>query len=162
MIAHKSGTTEAGLGFALADIPGFASPEAILEAGVKYLYVAEICYAFALAFAKLSILAFYWRMFSLSSIRLPIQILVGASVVWLIIRTFMAVFHCVPIAAFWDKSIEDASCNINDSQFFFGTVLVHLILDLVILALPVVQIQRLQLKLGKKVAVIALFMFGVL
>ena len=119
-------------------------------------------YAFSLAFSKMSILGMYWRLFSTSSIRLPIQILFGASVVWLIIRTFMAIFHCVPVHAFWDHSVPDARCDINDSEFFFGTVLVHLLIDLVILALPVMQVRQLQLRFGQKVGVIGLFMFGIL
>lgn len=126
------------------------------------LWIAEILYAFALAFAKLAILAFYWRMFKISNIRLPILILAGCSVVWLIIRTFMAIFHCVPVYAFWDKTVKNATCAIDDSQFFFGTVLVHLFIDIAILALPVMQVRQLQLRTGQKIAVIALFMFGIL
>lgn len=82
--------------------------------------------------------------------------------IWLIIRTFMAIFHCVPVDAFWDHAIEDSRCDIDDSKFFFGTVLVHLIIDIGILALPVFQVKNLQLRLGQKIAVTGLFMFGIL
>ena len=74
----------------------------------------------------------------------------------------MAIFHCVPVEAFWDKSIEDARCDIDDSKFFFGTVLVHLMIDICILVLPIVQVKHLQLRLGQKIGVIGLFMFGIL
>lgn len=134
----------------------------VLEMSRLLLWNAEIFYAFSLAFSKLSILGFYWRLFKTSNIRLPIQILAVCSIVWLIIRTFMAIFHCVPVQAFWDHTIEDKVCNINDSKFFFGTVLVHLVIDLCVLALPVVQVKHLQLRVGQKVAVIGLFMFGIL
>lgn len=151
---------EAGLGRSLDTID--LEHETALTKSRLYLYVAEILYAFSLAFSKLSILGLYWRLFSTSSIRLPMQILVVLSFVWLIIRTFMAVFHCVPVHAFWDYSVEGARCDINDSQFFFGTVLAHLIIDLVILALPVIQVRQLHLKRGQKIGVIGLFMFGIL
>jgi hypothetical protein len=154
------GAGHAGLGHRLEDIP-IGVDEALKQSKFS-LYLAEIFYAFSLAFSKMSILCFYWRLFRTSNIRLPIQILMGCSIVWLIIRTFMAIFHCVPVQAFWDSTVEGAVCNIDDSKFFFGTVLVHLIIDLVILALPVVEVKHLQLRIGQKVAVIALFMFGIL
>jgi hypothetical protein len=68
----------------------------------------------------------------------------------------------VPVSAFWDKSIEDSVCAIDDSKFFFGTVLTHLILDIFILALPVLEVKNLRLPLGQKIGVIGLFMFGIL
>ncbi|CAH0019933.1 unnamed protein product [Clonostachys rhizophaga] len=111
---------------------------------------------------KFSILGFYWRFLSKSNIRIPIQILATCSLLWLIIRTFLAIFHCVPVQAFWDKTIEGAVCSINDSKFFFGTVLVHLIIDVFILVLPVLQVKRLQLRSAEKAAVLSLFMFGTL
>lgn len=154
------GVVHAGLGRPLDEVP--LPREEALTLSLLYLYFAELMYAFSLAFSKMSILGMYWRLFSQSDIRLPIQVLFGCSVVWLIIRTFMAIFHCVPVYAFWDHSIEGARCDINDSEFFFGTVLVHLLIDIVILMLPVMQVRKLHLRLGQKVGVIGLFMFGVL
>jgi hypothetical protein len=139
----------------LEDIP--IDVDEALEQSTFSLYLAEIFYAFSLAFSKMSILCFYWRLFSASNIRLPIQILMGCSAVWLTIRTFMAVFHCVPVQAFWDSTIEGAVCHIDDSKFFFGTVMVHLLIGLAVLALLVVEVKHLQLRAGQKVAVTALF-----
>ncbi|EXL66852.1 hypothetical protein FOPG_16996 [Fusarium oxysporum f. sp. conglutinans race 2 54008] len=154
-------TIHAGLGRRLEDVEGL-TPKQALQLSHLLLWNAELFYASSLAFSKLSILGFYWRLFSRSNIRVPIQILAVLSLIWLIIRTFLAIFHCVPVQAFWDKSIKDAVCTIDDSKFFFGTVLVHLLLDISILALPVLQVMNLHLKAGQKIAVIALFMFGIL
>lgn len=73
----------------------------------------------------------------------------------------MAIFHCVPVQAFWNSSVK-GTCKIKDSKFFFGTVLAHLIIDIAILVLPIMQIRTLQLPIAKKTAVIAMFMFGFL
>lgn len=48
--------------------------------------IAELTYATSLAFVKYSILAFYWRMFKTSSIKIPIIVLFVLSMIWLIIR----------------------------------------------------------------------------
>src|SRR6478735_1845355 len=50
------------------------------------LFIAELFYAFGLFFAKISILSLYWRMFRVTGIRLPIQILFGCSLVWITFR----------------------------------------------------------------------------
>lgn len=127
-----------------------------------YLFNVELMYAFSLFCSKLAILGMYWRLFSTSQIRLPIQILGVMSIIWVIIRTFLTIFHCVPTQAFWDKSIKDARCDIDNAKFFFGTTLTHLLLDVAILVLPVMQVRQLKLRMGQKVGVIGLFMFGIL
>jgi putative Ca2+/H+ antiporter (TMEM165/GDT1 family) len=119
-------------------------------------------------------------MFSQSTIKIPIIVLMVCTAIWLILRvgllfriyrpkqnanerqTFLAIFHCVPVQAFWDKSIKDAVCAIDDSKFFFGSVLAHLILDIAILALPAFQIGQLRLRRTQKIGIITMFMFGIL
>lgn len=124
------------------------------------MYCSQFCYAFSIASSKFAILGLYWRLFKLSSIRIPIQIMFVISLIWIILRTFMVIFHCVPVQAYWDKSIKNARCEINDAQFFFGTVLTHFVMDVIILVLPTIELSRLHLPLGQKLAVMGLFVIG--
>ncbi|KAK6086486.1 hypothetical protein SCUP234_01180 [Seiridium cupressi] len=151
--------TYSGLGLHLGDV-GLA-PELSLNRSLFFCYLAELFYAASLACSKFAVLAFYWRMFRTSNIKIPIITLLVATSIWLILRTFLTIFHCVPVQAFWDKSIPDATCRIDDSKFFFGTVLTHLFLDLAILSLPVLQVRKLQLRSAQKAGVTAMFMFGI-
>jgi len=73
-----------GLGLFLSDIR--ASVDHVLEVSRFTLWELELMYAFSLAMSKLSILALYWRLFRTSSIKLPIQVLAGCTVIWLILR----------------------------------------------------------------------------
>ncbi|KAM5341461.1 hypothetical protein ACJ41O_014492 [Fusarium nematophilum] len=150
-------------GFALhaTDIKGMTFEEAN-SLTKKYLFFIEHIYAFTLFFAKVSILSFYWRMFRVTNIKVAIQILMVCSVIWILARTFLTTFHCIPVYAFWDFSVKNATCAIESSKFFFGTVLAHVILDVLILILPIVQIQKLQLPKMQKVGIILMFMFGIL
>jgi hypothetical protein len=50
------------------------------------LWIGELFYTFALAPAKLAFLAFYWRVFGVSSIRMPVKILATAVTLWSFIR----------------------------------------------------------------------------
>jgi hypothetical protein len=58
--------------------------------------------------------------------------------------------------------MEHFTCAIKSSDFFFGTVLAHVLIDVGILILPIVQIQKLQLPTLQKIAIIFMFMFGIL
>lgn len=49
-------------------------------------WLGELFYAFSLAFSKLAILAFYWRMFKTSNLKLPIIVLAGCATIWLTLR----------------------------------------------------------------------------
>lgn len=75
-------------------------------------------------------------------------------------QTFLAIFHCVPVAKFWRPSIL-GHCEIDDSKFFFGTVFVHLVIDIIILALPIIEVRKLQLPLSQRLGIMAMFGFGV-
>ncbi|KAH6949744.1 hypothetical protein BKA56DRAFT_714736 [Ilyonectria sp. MPI-CAGE-AT-0026] len=150
-------------GFALhaTDVKGMTFEEAN-SLTKKYLFSIEHIYAFTLFFAKVSILSFYWRMLRVANIKLAIQALMVCSVIWILARTFLTTFHCIPVYAFWDFSVKNATCAVESSKFFFGTVLAHVILDVAILVLPIVQIQNLQLPKTQKVGIILMFMFGIL
>jgi hypothetical protein len=50
------------------------------------LWVAELFYTFALAASKITFLAFYWRIFRVSSITLPIKITGVVIICWAIVR----------------------------------------------------------------------------
>ncbi|KAH7312534.1 hypothetical protein B0I35DRAFT_437242 [Stachybotrys elegans] len=125
------------------------------------LFIAELLYAFALFFGKTSILMFYWRMFGVTNIKIAIKVLMGCAIIWIIVRTIMGIWHCIPVEAFWDVE-AGGHCAINDSRFFFGTLTVHIVIDVAILTLPVIQIQKLQLPKLQKLAVMIMFMFGIL
>ncbi|KAH7119727.1 hypothetical protein B0J11DRAFT_582236 [Dendryphion nanum] len=147
-----------GLGLYLDEIP--IPDHIILEKSRLILWNIELFYAFSLAFSKFAILAFYWRMFKTSDIKIPIKVLIGCTVIWLILRTFLAIFHCVPVQKFWQVQL-DGVCNINDSKFFFGTVLTHLVIDVAILALPVIEVQKLKLPLSQRLGISGMFLFGI-
>jgi hypothetical protein len=81
-------------------------------------------------------------------------------VIWIILRTFMLIFRCVPVQSIWDHTITGKVCNINSGQFFLGTITTHFLMDLAILVLPIIEVARLTLPKGQKLAIAALFLLG--
>ncbi|KAF7555009.1 hypothetical protein G7Z17_g2480 [Cylindrodendrum hubeiense] len=147
-----------GLGLHVTDITTLTVAEAVSRSKL-YLYIGELVYSVALFCAKASLLMFYWRIFGVSNIKLPIQLLFGCAVIWVICRIFICIFHCTPIQAYWDLTIKDARCDIDDKKFFLGSLIVHVAIDIGIMILPIIQIRKLQLPRLQKIGVF--FMFGV-
>lgn len=134
--------------------------EYYMEKSRLVLWISEFMYAWSIALSKLAVLSFYRRLFRFSSIRVPIIILMVASVIWLIVRTFFTIFHCLPVQAYWNKNIEDAHCSINVGTYYIATDVTHCIMDFIILALPIYEVFRLKLPFCQKIAVISLFAAG--
>ncbi|KAJ4029935.1 hypothetical protein NW761_011695 [Fusarium oxysporum] len=134
--------------------------EAILQQARFLAYFNSLCYASSIACSKLAILCLYWRLFRISSIRIPIMVMLVMVVIWIILRTFMLTFRCVPVQSLWDYTITDKVCNINSDQFFLGTITTHFIMDIIILVLPIIEVFRLRLRTGQKLAIGALFLLG--
>ncbi|KAI1504839.1 hypothetical protein F5X99DRAFT_328986 [Biscogniauxia marginata] len=148
-----------GLGLHITDIK--ETTEQIFFDSKLCLFIIEFIYGFALFFAKISILCLYWRLFKVANVALPIQILIGCTIVWIILRTFIGIFHCVPVQYFWDTSIEDGYCAIDDRKFFIGSMSAHVLTDILVLLLPIFQIQKLNLPILQRLGVIVMFMFGI-
>ncbi|KAK8066226.1 hypothetical protein PG997_012973 [Apiospora hydei] len=128
-----------------------------------FTFFLQLAFTYSITLIKFAILAFYWRVFNTSSIRWPIIILAILSGVWLLARTFITIFHCVPVHAFWDETVEDATCLISDSEYIFWSTLAHFILDVVIIVLPAVEIRKLQqFSTKQKIGTCSLFGFGIL
>ncbi|UZP42798.1 hypothetical protein NXS19_010614 [Fusarium pseudograminearum] len=54
-----------------------------------HMWTTSFTYTFAIAFSKFAILAFYWRLFQFSDIRIPIQVLSCITVAWFLLRLLM-------------------------------------------------------------------------
>lgn len=155
------GTINWSLGQYIPDSLDQASKDSINEHSRFLLFLSSLSYAFSLGFSKLAILSLYWRIFQLSVIRIPIQITYGITIIWLIVRLFMLLFRCSPVRAYWDKEIPGEICPINEVTFYFATIFTHMILDIIILVLPIIEVFKLRLRLGQKIGVAALFLIGI-
>jgi hypothetical protein len=154
------GTHSFKLGLSLSTISDPIEASRIQDRSRLLLWICELLYASSIAFCKLAILCFYWRVFQYTSIRYAIIGLLVAVTIWIILRTFFVIFHCVPVQAYWDKSIQGAKCPFNEANFFFATILVHTTMDCIILILPVIEVMKMTLPLSQKLAVIGLFTSG--
>lgn len=127
-----------------------------------FLFLTSETYTFAIAFCKFAILAFYWRIFKYTGIRIPIQVLSALTIGWFILRLFMVNLQCIPIQTLWDPAITDGKCGVNKPTFFFSTGVTHLLIEAGLIVLPAIELAKMHLPTGQKIAVMLLFMFGIL
>lgn len=69
--------------------------------------------------------------------------------------------QCQPINKFWDKDVP-GKCSLTPMISLFGAGIPHFILEVAILLCPLVEVSKLQLRMSKKIAVVAMFMSGLL
>ncbi|KZL82968.1 cfem domain-containing protein [Colletotrichum incanum] len=143
-----------GFGTHLYDL----QPGGLLEI-LRLLYAAEIVYVFVLLFAKLSLVVFYLRIFTVPKFRIAAYSLIGFLVVGQVVIGFLTIFSCHPIELFWNRDIHTGGC-LDVNQLAYANSALAIIQDLVILALPIAMLPGLQMNRNKKISVAMVFLLG--
>ncbi|KAI0190869.1 hypothetical protein F4808DRAFT_399171 [Astrocystis sublimbata] len=118
---------------------------------------------------KLSILAFYRRVFTLNItwFRYSVYACFIYITGWFVGTLFGVIFQCAPVDFFWNQynfalsPMPTGSCSANSSALVIGSSALNSIGDIVILGLPVIMIGQLQLPQSKKVALALVFATGI-
>lgn len=119
-----------------------------------------LLYNFAVAFTKLSAVCFYYRTFTSKLLHRCLIVFGGAIMIWLIGSSFAVVFQCSPIHGFWDHNVE--STCIEFSDYILAQAVPNIAWDVIVLALPVPSLWKLQTSLSNKLALIGIFLIGYL
>ncbi|KAJ5355019.1 uncharacterized protein N7496_012231 [Penicillium cataractarum] len=125
----------------------------------KVQYVGGPVYCLALLGFKVALLTSYLRIAGV--VKLYRKVIIAAIVVCAInqlIFTVIISVSCIPVAKQWDSSIK-GKC-IDTIPFYFALAGTSIGLDLVIIALPLPVLWRLQLRLKQKVILAGLFALG--
>lgn len=125
-------------------------------------FIAEILFGTSLTSIKLSILLFYDTLFSINDKTLRVTRATAAlCIIWYLIVTFVIVFQCKPVSAYWETVDSPTYCR-NSPTVLLGYEISNLLLDVTILCIPVSIIPRLHLSTVKKVTVLGIFLLGAL
>ncbi|KAK6532110.1 hypothetical protein TWF694_003272 [Orbilia ellipsospora] len=116
---------------------------------------AGILYSFSLNLVKCSIVVLYLRVFPVKWFRYFLYgvafILIGSFLSTL----FVVVFHCSPINASWDWTVENAKC-MNILVFLQAMAGVNVTTDVVLAVAPIPMIWNLKMSSREKVAIASL------
>ncbi|KAI0198161.1 integral membrane protein [Astrocystis sublimbata] len=127
----------------------------------KITFSTTVLYFFITSLTKMSILLLQHRIFAASgSFRIQIFVTEAAVVAFWVSATLADCLNCVPLKWTWENGNADPRYCINYNTFWLVTGIFESVIDLVILALPFTIIFKLQLELGKKFGIAAVFLLG--
>lgn len=125
-----------------------------------YLYFGIIAYHFSLFCTKMSILLQYRRIFTLKDSRKPIYIVMGICVATALTAIICAIFTCIPVDSFWNLyKMPYAKC-MNKDAMYHANAGFNIFTDLLVAALPVRALWKLQIPMRQKVALIMILTLG--
>ncbi|RDL35199.1 uncharacterized protein BP5553_07130 [Venustampulla echinocandica] len=128
---------------------------------MKYVYICGEFYFPIVLATNISILMFYRRIFSVGVTfnRLSLA-LIALQILWFIPGFFGETFMCTPTDTLWNNPLEIPEKCIYYSTYFVVIMGFELLIDLMILALPVVEIMKLKLSWEKKLMLSFVFLLG--
>ncbi|KAK2762748.1 hypothetical protein FQN54_000922 [Arachnomyces sp. PD_36] len=147
------GEKKYGLGNHMVDIPPH-----IMKKQMICFWLSVPMYNSSLFCTKASIVLQYFRVFPGKSMRIACYGVLGFLLVYGVWAVLSAYLNCIPVAKFWDDSI-DGHC-INMEALWFSNAIVHIITDVVILSMPMPTLNSLQLPKKQKLALMAVFALG--
>ncbi|KAM7199736.1 hypothetical protein V8F20_005606 [Naviculisporaceae sp. PSN 640] len=122
---------------------------------LKAFFAGEVMYGLSNATVKLSVVAFYHRIFPTTEIKMGCYILGGMSIAWLVALEITVFAQCRPLQAFWYTELQQlptAKC-IDVVLFFLANSSFNTVIDLAIIILPIRQIARLHTSRKKKIGI---------
>lgn len=120
-------------------------------------------YTCALPFAKISILAFYLRVFSAKN---TFRILVYATMAFVAAYAtsgvVVIIFSCNPISASWDLAVaaQPTTKCVNRPKNYLAQASLNIISDIFIVLLPAPLVWKLQMPLRQRLSLIGIFALG--
>lgn len=122
-------------------------------------FAIQILWIISSGFVKLSILAFYLRIFSIVDyVRISAWFLIVIVSGWMVSMSIARGMQCTPVAKIWDDALP-GHCLDTVLLYMFGSIL-DVVADFVVLILPMPAIIQLRLPMSKKIMVVIIFLLG--
>jgi hypothetical protein len=121
--------------------------------------MCEVFYIITISLTKVSILTFYLKVFTARTFRNQCWATMVFCVTSSIAFTLVTIFQCQPVSYAWDKTIREGKCvNFNRGAWANGAI--NILQDILIVALPIQEVRKLQLERKKKIGLYIMFGLG--
>ncbi|CZR64379.1 uncharacterized protein PAC_14277 [Phialocephala subalpina] len=125
---------------------------------LKVFWMLQVVYIIIQVSAKVSLLLWYHRIFRNEKFKRIVRICLGFVGLHGIVFIFVVLFQCIPVRSVWDRSVDGHCANLG--AIGYAGAAFSIVEDLVILVLPIPQLNTLQLPLNKKVGLMLMFSVG--
>lgn len=124
------------------------------------LFTIELLFGVDITAIKMSVLVFYYSIFSVSeTFARLVKMLSVLCLIWLVVVTFIVVFQCNPVQAFWEELNQSPYCHCS-AETLLGYEITNLFLDVIILCLPIGMIWKLNMPGTRKATVASMLLLG--
>ncbi|OJJ62647.1 hypothetical protein ASPSYDRAFT_41316 [Aspergillus sydowii CBS 593.65] len=127
---------------------------------MKTLSSGSFLYPACITCVKLSLLAFYKRLFPIKPMVLAVNIVGAMVVLWCFGACLIGAVTCIPFRKLWDPTIPGGCIDL--AKFYYGLQIPNIVTDAVILVMPLRVVWDLQMKRVQKVLLTGIFMLGFL
>ena len=138
----------------------FNDSKTILANSSQPFWASVPVYNLTLVLIKCSIILQYLRIFVGQLVRRVCWTLLAIITTYGLFTVFGAIFMCLPVKYFWDKTIE-GRC-LNAMAFWFSNAAINITSDLAILVTPMPVLKSLHLPKRQKIGLILVFAVGAL
>ncbi|KAI0172252.1 hypothetical protein GGR52DRAFT_549624 [Hypoxylon sp. FL1284] len=128
----------------------------------KGIFAGEVFYGLSSPLIKLSVLAFYWRIFPTRFVKMGCTVLAVLSIGWAVAIFITNFLQCRPLRAFWHQELQllpETRC-FDAILYFLGNSTANCVIDFATLVLPLREIFKLQTTRAKKFGIGAVFILG--
>jgi hypothetical protein len=129
-----------------------------LRTCLKFFWIAQTPYKVVVCLNKISVILLYIRIFISQRFRVFCHVALAIVVSSGIATVFATVFQCVPFERSWNKTV--AGTCIDSDMFWLANAILNISTDVIVLALPIHEVFKLQLKLQEKILLHSVFLLG--
>ncbi|KAL4733771.1 hypothetical protein BDV11DRAFT_209946 [Aspergillus similis] len=128
---------------------------------LKLFFIEEVLYTICTALIKLSMLFLYLRLFPNALLRTAVCVSLAITSLWALGSFFAQVFSCKPISYYWKQwdGEHEGRCSSHNSLLLAHSI-INIFLDILVIALPMPVLARLQMSIEKRVGVCLMFAAG--
>ncbi|KAI0189042.1 hypothetical protein F4808DRAFT_445798 [Astrocystis sublimbata] len=127
---------------------------------LRFAFITEILFTIGITAIKLSILWFYYTLFSINRQLNPIIKATAVLVVaWFFAAILVLVLQCNPVSAFWEHFLQPPYC-LETPRVLLGYEISNLFIDVAVLCIPVTTVWQLQIPVTKKLSILGIFLLG--
>ncbi|KAH7364734.1 hypothetical protein BKA65DRAFT_143859 [Rhexocercosporidium sp. MPI-PUGE-AT-0058] len=142
----------------MANIPTATRSEFV---GIMQMIIpGSIAYVTSLWAIKIALVIFYKRIAARTRLQTVYNVVLGVLVVTWAVIFFDIIFQCYPIERKWTTDPEQQCSQKASNINFYITILANIFSDVVIIALPISMVAKLQMPLKQKLGVGAMFALG--
>ncbi|KAK6540232.1 hypothetical protein TWF694_009048 [Orbilia ellipsospora] len=146
----------AGVGIHIWDL----TPDRVTTVRI-WSFATQLTFTWAVSLTKVSILLFYIRFCTTRSFKISIYATLIFVAAWTICWTFLIIFQCVPVSAYWRFPRSGDKCISLQNQLHLLHGSTNLITDVLILLLPIPTVWSLKMPTRQKLTLIGVFSLGI-